>query len=257
MNVFIALLLFGSWNGMLPESHPLESLPLGNTNMVNPAGALMAVDTRPLDTKKDPDSLSYGEMKTGIANLRKSLAENFREGTVTMDSIQEKFVENLVDNIIPYWLDTPWSFEGHTAVPKHGKIACGYFISTTLRDMGLRLNRYKLAQKGPLDEAKALSCGEKIYSVVEMDPEKAFSEIDRITKDGIYFIGFDKGHVGYVLKRNSALYLVHSNYLYPALVRIESLKDSRVFQSYTTFHLVAISNNSTLMQRWLDNSTIL
>lgn len=207
----------------------------------------------------DPDTLSYtyDNAKMSIGELRECLGEQYREGRITMEGIKNEFTMNLVDGLIPHWYGTPWSFGGHTATPNEGKIACGYFISTTLRDMGLRLNRYKLAQKSPIDEAMAISCGSKIYSVAQEDHDAAFKEIDELTQEGLYFIGFDTGHVGYLLKRDGELFLIHSNYLAPIAVCIENFKDSRVFKSYTKFHLVDITHNKTLLQRWLNDSHVL
>ncbi|MFS4446485.1 hypothetical protein [Maribacter sp. 2307UL18-2] len=202
------------------------------------------------------DSLSYGDTKLDIGKVRLNLKQHFDNGSITIDSVKTVFAEQLTDKLIPYWYGTPWSFEGHTAIPKKGRIACGYFISTTLRDMGLKLNRYKLAQKSPIDEAKVISCGAPITSITQSDSKEAFLELNRLTTDGIYFIGFDKSHVGYLLKKRGKLFLVHSNYLSPTSVCIERLEDSRVFESFSTFHLVDISNNELLLANWLGNEPI-
>ncbi|MBD0849470.1 hypothetical protein [Maribacter arenosus] len=212
-----------------------------------------------LGFKTDVDSIadSYASAKIDADQLRLRLKEGLRLGTISFDNIRSAFADQLVDKIIPHWYGTPWSFGGHTAIPNQGKIACGYFISTTLRDMGINLNRFTLAQKSPIDEAKMISCGSEINQVVHDTPEKAFEEIDHLTKEGLYFIGFDEGHVGYLLKREGELFLIHSNYLYPVSVCMETLKDSSVFKHFTKFHLVAISHNDTLLQRWLDSGKVL
>ena len=209
--------------------------------------------------KTDSDSIavSYASTKVAANQLRLRLKKGLRLGTISLDKIRKAFTNQLVDKIIPHWYGTPWSFGGHTAIPNQGKIACGYFISTTLRDMGLNLNRYTLAQKSPIDEAKMISCGSTIDMVVQDTTEKAFAEIDRLTKEGLYFIGFDEGHVGYLLKREGELLLIHSNYLSPVTVCMEPLKESRVFKRFTKFHLVAISHNEILLKRWLSNGTVL
>lgn len=210
-----------------------------------------------LDVKTEINSVSYTDIKADIQQLRKHLVKELQSGNIFFENIKAEFTNYLVDKIIPYWYGTPWSFEGHTSMPNQGNIACGYFISTTLRDMGIKLNRYKLAQKSPLDEAKVISCGSVIYNVVQESPEKAFEEINHLTKEGLYFIGFDKGHVGYLLKRKGELFLIHSNYLYPGLVCIELLEESRVFKSFSKFHLADISNNERLLKHWLNDGIVL
>ena len=208
-------------------------------------------------SKTDPNARSYAATKADIGLLRTALSEGLRTGDISLDHIKSVFTDHLVDRIIPHWYGTPWSFEGHTTVPNQGKIACGYFISTTLRDMGIRLNRYKLAQKSPIDEAKVISCGTTIHSVDKDNPEAAMEAIDGLTSEGLSFIGFDKGHVGYLLKRDGRLFLIHSNYFAPGLVCMEPLETSRVFNSFTKFHIVAISNNDRLLQRWLNSTIVL
>ncbi|CAM4410511.1 hypothetical protein [Zobellia nedashkovskayae] len=208
-------------------------------------------------TDLDSVSISYANSKVAADQLRSRLKEDLRLGTISFDNIKTAFANQLVDKIIPHWYGTPWSFGGHTDVPNQGKIACGYFISTTLRDMGININRYKLAQKSPVDEAKMISCGAVINLINQDTPEKAFEEIDILTKEGLYFIGFDEGHVGYLLKREGQLFLIHSNYLSPVSVCMETLKESRVFKRFTKFHLVSISHNDILLQRWLDDGLVL
>jgi hypothetical protein len=88
---------------------------------------------------------------------------------------------------------------------------------------------------------------------VTKNTEDALESIDLLVKEGIYFIGFDAGHVGYLLKRKGGLYLIHSNYLHPGEVQIECLEQSRVFQSFSVFHIVDISNNEFLLVRWLNS----
>ncbi|KAA2216963.1 MULTISPECIES: hypothetical protein [Maribacter] len=207
----------------------------------------------------DPDSIaiSYKNTKTAAESLRVKLQKDLWTGTITLDHVKKAFTNQLVNEILPHWYGTPWSFGGHTEVPNQGKIACGYFISTTLRDMGVKLNRYTLAQKSPLDEAKMISCGSEIKSFVQETPENALAEIDRLTHEGLYFIGFDEGHVGYLLKRDGELLLIHSNYFSPVSVCMEKLNESRVLTKFKKFHLVAISHNEPLLQRWLENGTVL
>ena len=257
MIFFSILLFFGFMNEMPPIIESAAEHRIADERLVPIFEAMLFNERLKLDLETDLDTISYADTKADVDQLRKRLNEGLRLGNISFDSIKAEFTNHLVYKIIPHWYGTPWSFEGHTALPNQGKIACGYFISTTLRDMGIKLNRYKLAQKSPIDEAKIISCGSVIYSVVQETPEKAFEEIDRLTKEGLHFIGFDKGHVGYLLKRKGELFLIHSNYLSPGSVCIEPLAESRVFKSFSKFHLVDISNNDLLLQLWLDNGTVL
>lgn len=44
------------------------------------------------------------------------------------------------------WMGTAWSFHGVSQTPRHGSIACGYFVTTTLIQAGMEIDRVRLAQ---------------------------------------------------------------------------------------------------------------
>ncbi|WP_196889922.1 hypothetical protein [Aureivirga sp. CE67] len=195
---------------------------------------------------------SYKTVKIEIRKERTSLKNQ------NLDSISNQFQKVLLNRIFPFWEGTPWSFEGHTSVPNEGEIACGYFVSTTLRDLGLNLNRYKLAQLSPENESKNLAIETK---VIEIEADDTQSKIDKIQKAlpvGIHFIGFDTGHVGFILKENeSQLFLIHSNYLDGNGVGIENVWDSEVFDAFSKFYFVELSSNEKLLQYWVEGKEIL
>ncbi|SIQ63693.1 hypothetical protein [Maribacter ulvicola] len=255
MFLFSLLLSLGFSNDISPKNDKVKDYSISNHRFKTSNN--FSEETLLLHTSSDSIVDSYANTKENTDQLRLRLKEDLRLGTISLDHVKTEFANQLVDKIIPHWYGTPWSFGGHTATPNEGKIACGYFISTTLRDMGVNINRYKLAQKSPIDEAKMISCGSVISQVEHDSHEKAFDEIDTLTQEGLYFIGFDEGHVGYLLKREGELFLIHSNYLNPVSVCMETLKESRVFKRFTKFHLVAISHNDGLLQRWLENGTVI
>ena len=203
--------------------------------------------------KLQQDSLkTYGSVKALIGEVRGDL--NTKE--LSIDSLSTLFKVSLVNRILPYWEGTEWSFEGHTSIPKTGKIACGYFVSTTLNHLGLNLNRYRLAQQSPINEAKSLALDLKVIEIAENSKEENIAEIRKTLKDGIHFIGFDRSHVGYILKENKQLYLIHSNYISSQGVIIEPIEESEVFASYNRFYLTELSTNKTLLKRWVNGEKI-
>ena len=54
---------------------------------------------------------------------------------------------SIYNDLLPAWYGTPWDFNGTSEVPQQGKIACGYFVSTILRDAGWKVERVRLAQQ--------------------------------------------------------------------------------------------------------------
>ena len=120
--------------------------------------------------------------------------------------------------------------------------------------MGLRLNRYRLAQKSPWYEANML--GEDYVEVYDMHPVKLVLHIKNTYQDGIYFVGFDESHVGYLLKQDGNVFLIHSSYVAPSAVEKVFATNSEVFMAYRRFYLCPISTQADLMKAWLNGTEI-
>ena len=56
-------------------------------------------------------------------------------------------LEQALPAMMRCWLGTPWDFNGTAKGPGAGKIACGYFVATVLKDAGFQVDRYQLAQQ--------------------------------------------------------------------------------------------------------------
>jgi hypothetical protein len=164
------------------------------------------------------------------------------------DSVSKYIYSKLLNDIVPHWYGTPWDFNGHTNSPNNGKIACGYFVSTTLKHLGFKLNRYKMAQAAGLDEAKLLQPRYKLktYSNITFDELK--TKVNKVYSDGIYFVGLDN-HVGYVLIKNKELYFLHSSYCDDEVV-IELAENSTCFGS-NLYVFAEITTNKKLIKSWI------
>lgn len=193
----------------------------------------------------------YNLVRSEILSVRKEIIDL----DVSIDSVGGVFEELLVDHIFPYWYGTPWDFEGHTNEPNQGEIACGYFVTTTLKHMGFNLNRYRLAQQYSLNEVKILSCGEEILDFNTSEIDEVVNDMKNDLEEGIYVIGLSS-HVGFMLKRDGELFFIHSNYYDPVAVVIEDASTSEALLSSSLFYLTAISGNSSLMKKWLSSEEI-
>jgi len=144
------------------------------------------IDLEQFDKNRKTDT--YVQIKKSIDSVRLRLRAS--DSSIKLRS--KVFHESLLNRIIPCWNGTKWSFEGHTSVPKTGHIACGYFVSTTLKDIGLNLNRYKLAQQNPLNEAKSLAMGSSVRRIAGDSTEESIELIKRQLKDGIHLLVLTK-----------------------------------------------------------------
>jgi len=201
--------------------------------------------------------ISYTSIKNNVNTSRKQLAQSYKNATnksVTLNQIRDKFTNHLVADIIPQWFGTKWSFNGYTETPKSGSIACGYFVSTILRDVGLNINRYKLAQKAPYHEAKVIACGTIIETLQNKTKEELKTYFIEHKKDGLYFIGLDF-HVGFILKEGKNVSFIHSNYLNNSGPVMEKIENSKVMNS-SVYHFCSITHNDVLLKKWLNNEVI-
>lgn len=196
----------------------------------------------PIDsTKVDTASLEITLAPSGsYANVKATIRTNRMTKNTSDD-----FKNYLLNQIIPHWYGTEWDFNGYTAIPNQGVIACGYFVSTTLEHVGIVINRYHLAQQGGLNEAKSLAIVDSNYfTVYGIEALKTKMES---YNDGLYFVGLDN-HVGYLYKEKGTLYFIHSNYIEDR-VMIEKAEYAAAFQS-NIYVVAELSTNEALLNKW-------
>lgn len=76
----------------------------------------------------------------------KQTSHNFK-GNKIIDSLPAHVFKTIAYEMPAYWVGTKWNFNGVIRVPGQGTIACGYFVTTVLEDIGFKLNRIKLSQQ--------------------------------------------------------------------------------------------------------------
>ena len=165
-----------------------------------------------------------------------------------IDSASNYLYSKLLNDVVPHWYNTPWDFNGHTNIPNDGEIACGYFVSTTLKHLGFNLNRYKMAQAAGLNEAKLLQVKSKLKTYSGLTFKKLKEKVNRVYTNGIYFVGLDN-HVGYVLIKDKELYFLHSSYCDNKVV-IELAETSACFSS-NIYVFAEITSNKELVKSWI------
>ena len=204
----------------------------------------------------------YSETKAEIQTKRIALSKAFLKETnpkkkkIILDEARDYFTDKLLNRLVPHWYGTVWDFNGYTNTPNDGVIACGYFVSTTLKHMGLEINRYKLAQQAGLNEAKSLQPNGKllIYHVNETHSfEDILMQLKKQLKDGLYFVGLGN-HVGYIYVKDNKLYFLNSDYA-KGIVVIDKAAYSPVFKS-GIYVIANITHNDFLIKSWLLNTFI-
>jgi hypothetical protein len=214
------------------------------------------IDTQKLNIRLSPKG-TYTSAKRSITVKKEAIARNYgrysRNGTLYTVA-KTALEDGIINGLIPFWYGTEWDFYGYTSVPKQGKIACGYFVSTVLQHGGFILNRYTLAQQGGYNEARSIQTSDsvQIYRSGFDDFVQAFKKNN---EEGLYFVGLDC-HVGFLLYRAGELLFIHSSYVDPLCVVIEKAAVSPTFNATSAYTVASLSTNKVLIDKWIHGTRI-
>jgi hypothetical protein len=166
---------------------------------------------------------NYSEYK---ANSKKLFIQ-YKKDPVPFN--KQILLKNIRDSLFCCWLGTPWDFYGTTETPGKGKIACGYFVTTLLRDMGASVNRIKHAQCASEEMIKAV-CNKNSIHRYSNENISSFIEKIKLNGTGLYIVGLDF-HTGFILNDGEEVYFIHANYLGKKEVMKEIAIESTVLSS--------------------------
>ncbi len=191
---------------------------------------------------------NYTQLKKRIEDYKGMLKNSRMTEDLKLKRAQNYISNTLIDSIIPYWIGTKWDFNGISPEPRKGEIACGYFVSTTLRDVGVNLNRYKVAQKAASEIVKELCAPTSIKNLSSLDKLNDYlSEV----KDGeLLIVGLDF-HVGFIFKNEGKSFFAHSNYINREGVIVEELNASQAIQASNAYYVGNVTKNISLTKKWL------
>jgi hypothetical protein len=122
------------------------------------------------------------------------------------------------------WYGTNWDFNGTTRQPQKGSIACGYFVTTVLEDIGIKLNRIRLAQCASSILIEHTCSNISSYS---NKPLQHFVSQIKAKGPGLYITGLDN-HTGFIYNDGRGVYFIHSSYYTPKAVIKERAIESPV-----------------------------
>jgi hypothetical protein len=249
--ILVIALLFALGALFLPVACTTRSPKPGGTRVL-PA-AEYRVDDSPATTANDQQH--YDHLLTKIEAERVALAQRYQQATSQVEQARivaqarDVLVRSIYTEIFPAWYGTSWDFNGTTEVPRQGKIACGYFVSTVLRDAGWRVQRTRLAQQASENIILSLT-GE---SYLKRFRRIAIGDFVRTVKEwgpGIYVVGLDI-HTGFIVNDGNEVYFVHSSYVDPFMVVKETALDSSILQTSAYRVLGKITADDELIAKWL------
>lgn len=197
--------------------------------------------------------IPYDSLKLISRQQRSQFAQQYQnaprhEKAASLKAAGQWLRYHLTGQVFPAWYGTEWDFNGYTAKPREGKIACGYFVSTPLKQMGFNLNRYKMAQADATTISRSLS-----------DTLMRFTDRDRLLgyiasqPDELYIVGLDN-HVGFLYKSADTLDFIHSTFVTPSCVFREKAVESPVLSWSQVYVLAPLTRRKWTMEKWLSHA---
>lgn len=146
-------------------------------------------------------------------------------GSMSVDDARAHVRENIED-LFDAWEGTPWGLgRPQTETPQRGKINCGTFVGTVLRDAGFRVNHRKLQRQPAELIVKSFAARDDIRRFRNA-PMSSFLDDVQAMGPGIYIIGLDY-HVGFLVVEDARpVRFVHAG-LYPMRVVDELAEGAR------------------------------
>jgi hypothetical protein len=191
----------------------------------------------------------YPQSLQKISTERKRLKTLLHQGKLTTSHLGVVFTHLMLTEVFPFWYGTPWAFSGTSEAPQSGQIACGYFVTTTLRDAGLPIERVKLAQAASETMIRQL-VDKRWISHHSNRPLTEFSTDLTKAGSGLYIIGLDN-HTGFIAVSSNEQWLIHSSGAYPFCVVKERVVEADILAASNYRVLGKISADKALLRRWL------
>ena len=188
--------------------------------------------------------------------------EGFTTNYNAADSIQKKAIitkaRNYLQKIItskvfPFWYDTPWDFNGTTRIPKEGKIACGYFVTNILTDVGFDIPRVKWAQSASEVFIKKLAPNH-----LKRFTNKPISKVEDYllaSGEGVYLVGLDN-HTGFITVINKKVRFVHADYYEPEKGVVSEELDSHSPINHSKYRVVGKLFSDEMIRSWIQKKSI-
>lgn len=199
----------------------------------------------------------YGKTRNTIHEKRLEYEKDWKEHPERLPTLQAMaktyLYTRLTDSIFNYWYGTVWDFNGITEKPREGKIACGYFVTTTLKHCGFSLPRVKLAQQAASIIIRTLCPRKSIKTYNKLEKLKAYLDTQ---PEGIYIVGLDT-HVGYLWNTRQNLHFVHASYSGNKQVSKELWNESIVLSKSKLFVVGNLLDNVDLMNHWIKGTKVL
>ena len=141
-------------------------------------------------------------------------------------------------------------FQRTTQKPRERKIACGYFVTTLLRDAGFDVERSRLGQQASEVIGKTMTARE-FMRVRSGESLTEFVTACRKHAPGVYLVGLDV-HTGYLVNDGAELWFVHAAFGESApYVIVEKASESAYLEHSKYRHVALLAEDRKFLLGWL------
>jgi hypothetical protein len=206
-------------------------------------------------TKPRPNPEKYAVLAADLQRWRRDLAERHRaarsdEARAAVEQDARVVLGLVLPEMMRCWLGTPWDFNGTAEKPGAGAIACGYFVSTVLKDAGFRVDRYQLAKQPSENILRSFLSRESCTLSVGKNYDVFSTELGA-ESPGIHLVGLDT-HVAFIVTGvEGGFRFIHASGSRPWTVVEESPDEAIVLQRSKWRMLGNLTAEAGLIRRWL------
>ncbi len=165
-----------------------------------------------------------------------------------VEATRNYLISKLAIKIFPPWFGTPWGFYGDTRTPQKGTIACGYFVTNILSDIGFKIPRIKWAQSA--SEVFILILSEKKVKRFRNKPLKDVEDYIISQGEGVYLVGLDI-HVGFIIYQNNKMNFIHSNYYQPGAVVVSQDINTNSPLADSKYRIIGKLFSDKMIENWI------
>lgn len=199
---------------------------------------------------------SYAAKVYDLQQVQQAKATQFLEKVALaeqyalVENVPTSLTERIEKELFPHWYETPYDFYGMTETPGKGQIACGYFVTTVLRDAGVPIERIKMAQAASEQMIKAL-VDERYIKRFSRVPIRDFIYAIEDMGEGLYVVGLDT-HTGFLTYDGLTVRFIHATARQGLrkVVNEDALTSASLIRS--KYRVVGkLTGDEDLMKRWL------
>ena len=204
-------------------------------------------------TPPKPDAVAYNALKDSIAKIRDHFGTQYlgakspKQQKKIIDKARHCFLNVLQNRLLPEWYGTPWDFYGKTEVPRSGAIACGYFVATALRDMGMQVDRIGLGDLPSEDMIRKLIKGNHIKVFGKGQKIGDFEAEVKQAGDALYILGLDY-HTGFLQCAGGQVSFINATMPYV----MQQPPTQAGFLAYSKYRVAGcLSTDDALIKKWI------